>query len=59
MQSPAQDLNFCSAWALVACEMLAQVASHAMFDCDFESTSTKQYSTKLLTRCCKYSKNNV
>ena len=46
MQSPALGLKFCGAQAQVACVILAHAASRLRFHGCFESTSTKQYSTK-------------
>ena len=45
MQSPACGFKFCGAWARVACVILAH-ASRVTFHGYFESTSTKQFSTK-------------
>ena len=46
--SPAHGLKFWGARAQVACVILAHTASRMKFHGYFESTSTKQYSTKFL-----------
>ena len=50
MQFPACDLKFCTPRGRVACVVMAHAASHVMFHGYFESTFTKQYSTKVFQK---------
>ena len=72
LQSPDRGLKFCSAWARIACVILAHATSchivifnlplpsNTVQSCSrAKDSSPSRFLFMIVTPCCRYSKNNV